>query len=125
MRGPVKSSKNNEKENHAKPQDWHKINANFMFEKIKQGKSSKWSPIVYQYHGKVDPKRGTENLCKEGRSDQNGAEWLPKATKREPKGCQNEPRELPKHRRENRVGKVMKKGAFSIEIWLTFMIENP
>ena len=42
------------------------------------------------------------------RSDENGAEGMPKATKIDPKGCENEARDLPKHPLGNRVEKVRK-----------------
>ena len=45
---------------------------------------------------------------------------MPKSTKMEPKGSQNEARDLPKHPLGNRVGKVMKKGASREMKWTTF-----
>ena len=43
-------------------------------------------------------------------SNQNGSKRVPKATNMEPKGCQNEPRDVPKHSLRNRVEKVRRGG---------------
>ena len=44
------------------------------------------------------------------KGSQNGAEKVPKTIKMDPKGCQSEPRDVPKHPLGNRVEKTMKKG---------------
>ena len=78
----------------------------------------------------MDIHENSENFDKKGakkeaESDQNGAKGVPKASKMEPEGCQNETRDLPKHPLWNRIEKGRKKGHHLNQVWSHFRSHFP